>query len=474
MSSLPVELKAESVSKNPFFQVLRQTYSELYCLAAKRGWKICVPHSTSIRGATLNEHFFKSHILQSSPYFKEEFVTLNGQCVIYKNGTISTKTGFHLPRKVYVLNDELFYTDDFQSFTVYSISSPLVGLYDDGGGGGGGDHHLFFDSHAHSPSQSQSQSQSESQTQPQPQPQPHCAPHKIMQIAIERRSESDCKQLLALSLEPLIYERVMEEIKQFSDQFNRSYVMIKGYTQAASKRIEEFRNHTFEQVVLKANASKHENSKHRAKQKQKQKAKAKAKRYQFNKSELDELKSAFDSYLSFILFDRIFNTFLLRHFKSEDERFTNKLLYLEPLSQHTIGIKKQFESRSNFKCAVERLATLNHLQCPLHKLAVLQATFKLIRDEIECQHTETATASKHEEMALTTDDMLALFTFVLIHSKLQHILSNNEYIKHFYFPLHCTAHLDYFAATLQASVLYIKDQLFKQLQKQHKQLGICN
>ena len=129
--ALTSSLKTESVSRNPFFKVLRQTYNELYSLAAKRGWKICVPHSTTISGATLNEHFFKSHILQSSPYFKEEYVTLNGQCVIYKNGIISTKTGFDLPRKVYVLSEELFYTEDFKSFTVYSISSPLIGIYID-------------------------------------------------------------------------------------------------------------------------------------------------------------------------------------------------------------------------------------------------------------------------------------------------------------------------------------------------------
>jgi len=56
--------------------------------------------------------------------------------------------------------------------------------------------------------------------------------------------------------------------------------------------------------------------------------------------------------------------------------------------------------------------------------------------------------------------MLSLFVFVLIHSEMKHIESESEYIAHFYFPSDCTAHLSYFAATLQAAIVYCKDQLF--------------
>merc|ERR1712173_130451 len=89
-----------------------------------------------------------------------------------------------------------------------------------------------------------------------------------------------------------------------------------------------------------------------------------------------------------------------------------------------------------------------------------------IRGCIDSQNGATATthcgSRKEEDMALTTNDMLSMFTFVLIHSEMEHIESENEYIQHFYFPLDCTAHLTYFAATLQASIQYCKEQLFQQ------------
>eukprot|EP01084_Bolivina_argentea_P149093 260530_1 len=307
------QLKAESVSKNPFFQVLRQTYNELYSLASNRGWKICVPHSTSISGATLNEHFFKSHILQSSPYFKEEYVTLNGQCVIYKDGMISTKTGFDSPRKVCVLGEELFYTKKFESFVVYSISSPLIGIYD---------RHIT----------SKTKTNNNLSDAPMDPIQQYKKQEKraISQIAIEARQECHWKQLLSIHLHPAIYKQIMEEMNKFSHQFNRSYVMIKGYTKSASKRVEEFRNKTFEELLINSNPSasyNKRNIKHNM-----------IRRY--TEQELEELKYSFDCYLNMILFDRIFNTFLIRHFKSEDHVFNTTLCRLQSLSQHHIGINQ--------------------------------------------------------------------------------------------------------------------------------------
>ena len=120
------QLKAEPIATNQFFQVLRESFTELYNSAANTKCRICVPHSATIVGATLNEDFFKSHILQSSPYFREEFVTLNGQCVAIRDGIIQTKTGFQESKKVKILSEELFYTETFESFTVYSVSGPLT------------------------------------------------------------------------------------------------------------------------------------------------------------------------------------------------------------------------------------------------------------------------------------------------------------------------------------------------------------
>ena len=186
-------LKAESISKNPFFQILRQTYTELYSLAAKRGWKILVPHSSKLNGATLNEYFFKSHILQSSPYFKEEFVTLNGQCIIYKNGKISTKTGFDSPRQVNVLGEELFYDDNFNAFSVYCIESPLIRLYPHG-------NIDYLQKHEHQKNGNKKRKE---------------------HILFENRTYKQWIKCLAQQLPPNIYKKILEECQIFTNQFQK-------------------------------------------------------------------------------------------------------------------------------------------------------------------------------------------------------------------------------------------------------------
>ena len=457
--------------------------------------------SQSVSGATLNEHFFKSHILQSSPYFKEEYVTLNGQCVIYRNGSISTKTGFTSPRKVYVLGEELFYTENFKSFTVYSISAPLVGL----------DH----DDPVHSPSPSSSSSNarpfghhgpshrlrsasssssihrhlppsSSSMLSPSPS---HSDGHRksvdplsLGMPPIGERSERHWQCLLSMSLPPALYKSLMEETVSFGDQFNRSYVMIKGYTKSAALRIDEFRANTLG-PLLAADHDAHSLSAHSSGSRTRSKSKARssskmATKWRVSGHRRDELQCALDSYLNHLLFDRIFSSFLVRQYKAEDAVFRRQLTLLRTLSQSEIGIKGQFQSDDQFESAVTHLAAINAVKTPKQKLGVLQQTMQRIRGCIEVQNAQNLQShssksnglrSDSEAMALTTDDMLSLFTFVLIHSEMEHIESENEYVQHFYFPLDCTAHLTYFAATLAAAIQYCKESLFqKQEPKLHR------
>jgi len=501
-------LKAEPVSKNHFFQVLKQTYHQLYSFAANKGWKICVPHSTSIRGATLNEHFFRSHILQSSPYFKEEYVTLNGQCVICKNGSISTKTGFHSPRKVRVLGEELFYTESFKSFTVYSISGPLVGVQPvhSPHSAPTPPHHRGHPLRRHQshdpystavpPSNRLLRSSSSSHSRRAPNGHHNAlSPHspsltasngrdresismELGRIAVEDRNEDHWKTALSLYLPAPIYKKLMEDTVAFGDQFNRSYVMIKGYSKAAARRIEEFRNCTFDWLLSADPLSECKGSKSLKSSKGTRARNGPHHRgLELSGHRVDELQCALDSYLNSMLFGRVFNSFLVRQYKAEDAVFRKQLHLLRSLSQSAIGIKPQFESDDGFQSAVSHLVGINAAKTPKQKLGVLQQTMQRIRQCIERQnevdalsakslsngrhHRRRGGGGKNEDMALTTEDMLPLFTFVLIHSEMEHIESENEYIQHFYFPSDCTAHLTYFAATLQAAIQFCKDQLFQ-------------
>ena len=74
----------EDIHKNNFFIVLKNSYTSIYENASKNRFIILVPSTRSLKLITLNINIIQSHILQNSPYFQDEFVTLNGKCVTIK------------------------------------------------------------------------------------------------------------------------------------------------------------------------------------------------------------------------------------------------------------------------------------------------------------------------------------------------------------------------------------------------------
>lgn len=441
------KLQAESVVHNPFFKVLKETFNELYCMAAKRGWKICVPHSRTIVGATLNAHFLKSHILQSSPYFKEEYVTLNGQCVTFKieDGLISTKTGFDFHTKVNVLGEELFYTSDFKSFTVYCISGSLLITHMNNNisstviSSSSTYHHHHHDNDIHS----------------------HCSSgDRILRMAIEDRNDNDWKSLLSLLLDVKINNKMQLHMQTFGIQFNRSYVIIKGFTKNAAKRIEQFRDSIINELCISSlkNNNRKSNGNSKVNNNNIQSSSSSS------QTQLECIKCAFDCCLAHILYHRIFDTFLVRHFNQESVQLQIKIKHLQQhLSQTDIGIALHFQT--NFSPAFDELSLLNIHKTPIAKLGCLQRTASLIS---QCIQRNISFNANDDKIALTTDDMLSLFTYVIIHCNLTHILANCEYLKHFHLHLQCTANLDYFCATFQGCVHYIKEL------EVHKKETPCN
>ncbi len=74
----------EDLDKNPFFSLLKNQKRELYDQAAKNRWIICVPQTRSLSMQAIDVNVLKTHIMQPSPYFQDEYVTLSGKCVTIK------------------------------------------------------------------------------------------------------------------------------------------------------------------------------------------------------------------------------------------------------------------------------------------------------------------------------------------------------------------------------------------------------
>ena len=76
----------EGLLENKFFCTLQSKFSDIFAKAPKEkeGYLICVPANASLTHAKFTEEFVRTHVLKVSPYFKQEYVTLNGQAVEIK------------------------------------------------------------------------------------------------------------------------------------------------------------------------------------------------------------------------------------------------------------------------------------------------------------------------------------------------------------------------------------------------------
>lgn len=74
----------EPLQENPFLQTLQSKFSELYDAASSNKYLILVPAKDSLGLAKLDQPFMETHILKESPYFKQEYVTLNGKTLLLR------------------------------------------------------------------------------------------------------------------------------------------------------------------------------------------------------------------------------------------------------------------------------------------------------------------------------------------------------------------------------------------------------
>lgn len=97
-------MDTEDLSCNLFFKVLKHQFSRIYKEAENNCWLICVPSSPACVGLKFTKELFgnvarfcltdvESHILQPSPYFQGQYVTLNKKTVEIEENLITTQKG---------------------------------------------------------------------------------------------------------------------------------------------------------------------------------------------------------------------------------------------------------------------------------------------------------------------------------------------------------------------------------------------
>eukprot|EP01117_Protostelium_nocturnum_P012068 TRINITY_DN4419_c0_g3_i2.p1 TRINITY_DN4419_c0_g3~~TRINITY_DN4419_c0_g3_i2.p1 ORF type:complete len:497 (+),score=60.87 TRINITY_DN4419_c0_g3_i2:245-1735(+) len=194
------EQQQEDINFNLFFKTLKKKYNSLYQEAEKNCWLICVPSSHACEGWNITQLEIETHIFQASPYFAQEYISLNKKSVLIHENVIYTKKGFEKSKTVPILFEELFYNKEYNQFRVLCIGEPLEG--------------------------------SEMTS--------------ISKITFPRtRSLIDCQQYLESYPENVF---VLKKINDQIEEFTNTYVFVKGtsFENHAKKKVQTIRNQAIE------------------------------------------------------------------------------------------------------------------------------------------------------------------------------------------------------------------------------------
>eukprot|EP01083_Nonionella_stella_P026077 71800_1 len=387
----------EEIDQNPFFKYLSTSLSRIFTHASQNRYTILVPHSESIRNSIFSEEFAKTHIIHDSPYFKDEYITLDGKCVVVEGGTISTKSGFSgVPRKAKIIRRELFYNDSFESHNVLLISCPLSGPV------------------SKAPARDEVIS-------------------RVLSTKVEDRSLTDHVDLIRYTLHASqdSLGELFSQLNQAAREFRNSYVLVKGCTRFAAKKIQSTCAKSLEKLLDSVATP-------------------------LTERQHQEVSIAIETFLISNLHSKLFSE-LVKLYNDDDQRFADRLQSLHPSVTFTsLGIRKEFRCPQSEAIRLMHQLNVSGRNSALQKLGCIKKISEAICTSVSEENKSSETPG---DLALTTDDLLPLMVYVVVHGCPDNILANLEYMEHFHQANSLTAELSFHLATLSAAVTYITDTL---------------
>ncbi|GAB5368044.1 hypothetical protein AAMO2058_001284000 [Amorphochlora amoebiformis] len=206
----------ESTPSNAFYaKALQKSFSRIFDDSSKKRHSFLIPVLPSLP-PKIDTSFVQSHTLTPSPYFKDEYVTLDGKTVAIKGTEVTCKEGFRYPRSVQVLGRETCYNDNFDSYQLILVSCPLVGEIRN-------------------------------------------TPYSITslktkdRLAIARRRITDHKKFIASHLDSKCVPLYTGALQLFIEHFRQNYVIVKGFVDDAAKKCNEKCKSALEKVFRERN-----------------------------------------------------------------------------------------------------------------------------------------------------------------------------------------------------------------------------
>lgn len=398
-----MDSSAGDLSKNSFFSYFLKNASDISSRAAKEGYLVLVPTNESIRKTKITKDFVNCHVLRQSPYFKEEFITLDGKIVDVREKVVICKSGFSHNRVISVMFEELYYDDNLDSYKILRITFPLIGKVPEN----------YYKEVEQL--------------------------NAINAIPLESRSLRDHENAIERILDDSqVYTIINAQIESFVTQFNSSYVMVKGFIESTGTKIRD--------QCTRIQADAVERCKLYAKR---EGDKAKCSSRWPSSAQKQQLDTAIECCVMAGVHKKIF-TGLCELNTKEDSKLMAMMKKIQDISMVDLGVREELVC--DMDDAIIKFNGLNAAITPVQKLAVLQETTRLITKAIDKMMTSK---SKYQGDVLTADDIIPMLSYIIIQTypRSMRFYANAQYMRHF-LPTHAP-HLEVHITSFQGALAYI-------------------
>jgi len=389
----------EDLNTNPIFAAFLS--SSLYSLAASNQLIVAVPFRGSLSTTKISRDLLESHVLKQSPYYRDEYLTINNKSVSYNSSTLVCKSGWSIiDRAVTIIAQELYYDEEYNSFPVLRISTPLDGKVPD-------DYLRSLQS-----------AKSSDEGRP------------------EKRSLTENEEFLSrMTGDSPNTSGIFNSINKFILQFNASYILVKGFIDHAGHKISDACARFREDCMIKVKSN------HRD--------------WSLRPSSPAEIHWSIESLVMDGIHKKLFFG-LCEMYQKEEEVLKINMEKLKSTSQKSLGI------RSEIVChpitAINLLSELNSLTTPMMKLIQLENVSRAITQAVKDQTSLSSSTTVNTDTILSAEDIIPLTLYCLIQSNLPHIIANYHFL-HYFAPNKQIVSLDHLfvhLANFQAAVQLIQ------------------
>jgi hypothetical protein len=230
-----------------------------------------------------------------------------------------------------------------------------------------------------------------------------------------------------VGISPVLYQT----LEKYISDFNSSYILLDGYLPEAIQKIKYYYKELLEDFIL---------------------FDPKFKDLAWNIL----LKNCIHSLLLVGIFKKIF-TFYEKLYRKDDLIFSYSLSKLTNITWEDLGVPKSFQKDQSR--AIQMISTMNSLHDLYGKLNCIKLAIDLIMEDLD--KTPQNMFQEKEKKHVTSDELLPIMTWCLIHSVGSDFISNLHFMTDFLIPDISSSEIGYALVTFEAAIETVKREAEK-------------